>query len=252
MPTATKAAPKKGKAAPAPKKEIWIPDTREIDDSSLSLSDRAKKITVKDEVSYKKASEIIDAGNSILKEIGSTFDSLIQDAHKLHKDLLGKKKALTDPVESTIRVLKRQMADFQMKLEQDRRAEEARLQAEAKQQAHEQAMREAAVLEQQGEHEAAEQVVTEAIEAPAPAVSLPKFQSSDFGRTTRVVWKWKIVDLAKIPLHFLTVTNNASTGLPQDISTAAIGALVRTLKNKDLAEAQFKGGVEVWEDKTII
>ena len=113
-------------------------------------------------------------------------------------------------------------------------------------------MREAAVLASQGEAEAADQVIEEAISAPAPAVVLPKFNSSEFGRTTRTVWKWKIVDLTKLPLHFLTVTNNASTGLPQDISTAAIGALVRTLKNKELAEAQFKGAVEVWEDKTII
>lgn len=251
MPIATKAAPKKGKAA-EPKKDIWIPDTREIDDSAISLSDRAKKIAVKDEASYKRASEIIDAGNEILKQVGDTFDHLIKNAHTLHKDLLGQKKKLTDPVESVIRSLKRQMADWQMAVERERHAEEARLQAEAKKAAQEQALREAAVLEQQGEHEAAEQVVTEAIEAPAPAVSLPKFQSSDFGRTTRTVWKWKIVDLSKIPIQFLTVVNNASTGLPQDVSTAAIGALVRTLKNKELAEAQFKGGVEVWEDRTII
>lgn len=243
---ATKKAPTT--TAPA----IQEPDTKKIGTETNSIAAQAKAITVKDEASYRKASDVIDSGNALLKQVAETFDGLIKTAHQMHKDLLSKKKSFTDPVESVLNVLKRQMSDFQMKLERERRAEEAKRAEAARLEAQEQAMREAVLLESQGEKEAAEEVIQQAIEAPAPAVSLPKFQSSDFGRTTRTVWKWKIVDLTKLPLHFLTVTNNASTGLPQDISTAAIGALVRTMKNKELAEAQFKGAVEVWEDKTII
>lgn len=238
------------KATPAP--AIQEPDTKKIGTEMNSIATQAKAITVRDEATYRKASDIIDAGNGLLKQVGETFDSLIKSAHQMHKDLLTKKKGFTDPIDSVLNVLKRQMSDFQMRLERERKAEEARQAEAARLEAQEQAMREAAVLASQGEPEAAEEVIQNAIEAPAPAITLPKFQSSEFGRTTRTVWKWKLVDLTKLPLHFLTITNNASTGLPQDISTAAIGALVRTLKNKELAEAQFKGAVEVWEDKTII
>lgn len=228
------------------------PDTKKIGTESHSITVQAKAITVTDEASYRKASALIDVGNGLLKQIGETFDPLIKNAHQLHKDLLGRKKTFTDPIESALNAKKREMSNWQMAEERKRREEEARLAEAGRREAQEQAMREASVLASQGEAEAAEQVIEEAIHAPAPTVVLPKFQSSEFGRTTRTVWKWKIVDLAKLPLHFLTVTENASTKLPQDISTAAIGALVRTLKNKELAEAQFKGGVEVWEDKTII
>lgn len=228
------------------------PDTKKIQKESGTIVTQAKSITVTDEASYRRGSEIIDAGNGILKQIAETFDPLVANAHKLHKDLLGTKKQFADPIEAALRSIKRQMADWQMKLERERRAKEAEESEKARKEALEQAQREALVLEGQGEAEAAEEIVQQAIEAPAPAISLPAFNSSEFGRTTRSVWKWKIVDLSKIPIHFLQVVDNASTKLAQDVSTAAIGALVRTMKNKEMAEAQFKGGVEVWEDKTII
>jgi hypothetical protein len=228
------------------------PDTKKIEKESSSIVTQAKAITVKDEESYRKGSDVIDAGNAILKQVNDTFDPLVSNAHKLHKDLLATKKQFTDPIESALRAIKRQMSDWQMQLERDRKAKEAELAEQARKEALEQAQREALVLEGQGEAEAADEVIQTAIEAPAPAITLPSFQSSDFGRTTRSVWKWKITDVSKIPVHFLTVTKNASTQLEQDISTAAIGVLVRTLKNKEMAEAQFKGGVQVWEDKTII
>lgn len=239
----------------APKKApvvIEAPDTKQLDASTTTITTQAKEIKVVDVASYQTASAFIDQGNALLKQIGETFDGPVKAAHALHKDLLAKKKSHSDPIECALNIIKRQMSNWQMEQERLRRQEEAKMAEQARLEAQEQAIAEAALLEQQGEHEAAEELVVQAIEAPAPAVSLPRFQSSEFGRTTRTVWKWRITDLTKIPVHFLTVTRNASTGLEQDVSTAAIGGLVRTLKNKELAEAQFKGGVEVWEDRTII
>lgn len=230
---------------------IQEPDTKKLGNDSTSIAAQAKAITVKDEASYKRASALIDIGNDILKEIGATFDGPIKAAHALHKDLLAKKKILTDPIEAALNAKKREMGNWQMEQERLRRQEEARLAEEARKHAEALAVAEASALHQQGDTEAAEEVIQQAIEAPTPTVVLPKFQSSDFGRTSRSVWKWKIVDLAKIPIHFLVPCENASTKLLQDVSTAPIGALVRSLKNKELAESTFKGGVEVWEDRSI-
>lgn len=228
------------------------PDTKRIEKEASSVVSQAKGIAVKDEESYRKGSAIIDAGNGILKQVAETFDPLVANAHKLHKDLLATKKQFTDPIENALRIIKRQMSDWQMQLERERRAKEAELAEQARKESLEQAQREALVLEGQGEAEAAEETIQTALEAPAPAITLPAFNSSEFGRTTRSVWKWKIIDVTKIPMQFFVVVKNASTGLDQDISTAAIGSLVRTLKNKELAEAQFGGGVEVWQDFTLI
>jgi hypothetical protein len=228
------------------------PETEALNKQSTSIVSQAKAITVKDNASYAKASELISVGNELLKQVGETFDPLIAQAHKTHKALLSTKKQFTDPIEGALMAKKREMANYQMELEKERKAEEARLAEIAHKEAQERAVAEASLLAAQGEAEEAEQVIQDAIEAPAPTIVLPKFQSSDFGRQTRTVWKWKIIDLGKIPLHFLTVVENPATKLPQEVSTAAIGALVRTLKNKELSESQFKGGVEVFEDRTII
>ena len=241
-------AGKKKEETPA----IVAPDTTKLGNETHSIAVQAKAITVRDETSYQLASSLIDVGNGLLKEIGQTFDPLISSAHKLHKDLLEQKKTFTSPIEAALSAKKREMANWQMDQERLRRAEEARLAEIARKDAEALAVAEAAMLEQQGETEAAEEVIQQAIEAPTPTVVLPAFKSSEFGRKTLITWKWKIVDLSKIPLAFLVVVPNASTGLMQDVSTSAIGALVRNLKNKELAEAQFKGGVEVWEDRTIV
>jgi hypothetical protein len=230
---------------------VQEPDTTKLSTDTTSIAAQAKLITVTNIATYQKASALIDVGNGLLQEIGATFDGPIKAAHALHKDLIAKKKVLTDPIEAAINAKKREMGNWQYEQDRIRRAEEARLAEEARKQAEALAVAEAQILEQQGQTEAAEEVIQQAIEAPTPTVVLPKFQSSDFGRTTRQVWKWKIVDLSKIPLHFLVVCENAQTKLMQDVSTSAIGALVRTLKNKEMAEAQFKGGVEVWSENSV-
>jgi len=226
-------------------------ETEAINKQTIDVVSQAKAITVTDNVSYAKASELISIGNAILKEIDDTFNPLVKDAHTLHKNLLAKKKALADPIEGALNAKKREMGNYQLEQDKIRRAEEARLAEIARQEAQDRALAEAALLEAQGESEAAEQVVQEAIEAPPPPVVLPKFQASEFGRSSRDVWKWRIVDLGKIPMQYLTVVENPSNKLMQNVSTSAIGGLVRAAKTKEVAEAFFNGGVEVWPEKSV-
>lgn len=230
---------------------VMEPDTKKLSSETNSIAVQAKAITVTDAASYQKASALIDTGNEILKEIGATFDPLIKNAHQLHKDLIAKKNVFAAPIEAALSAKKREMGNWQMEQDRLRRAEEARLAEEARKHAEALAVAEAQVLAQHGQTEAADEVIQQAIEAPAPTIVLPKFQSTDYGRSTRSVWRWKIVDLTKIPLHFLIVCENASTKLMQDISTSLIGDTVKRVKNKELAEAQFKGGIEVWEDRSV-
>ncbi len=239
---------KKKETAPA----VVEPDTKKLSSETNSIANQARSITVQDAASYQKASALIDTGNEILKEIGVTFDPLIANAHQLHKDLIAKKKVFTGPIEAALSAKKREMASWQMEQERLRRAEEARLTAEAKKHSDALAIAEAEALRKTGDVEAAKEVIQQAIEAPAQTVVLPKFQSTEFGRGTRTIWRWEIIDLTKIPLSFLAVCNNASTGLMQDVSTAAIAAIVKGTKNKEMTESMFGGGVKVWADTIVI
>ncbi len=233
-----------------PAKTIEQPETDKLSNQSLTIIEQAKSIVVKDAETYQKAADVISVGKSLLKQIGETFDPLIESAHKAHKQLLATKKQFTDPIEVALSVKRREMSAYELEQTRLRKLEEARLAEIARKDQEAKAIEEASVLEEWGEVEEAEEVLQKAIEAPAPTVRLPEFKASDFGAKSRSVWKWKIVDLGKLPIHFLSVVRNPSTGLEQDISTAAVGALVRSLKSKELCDAQFKGSVEVWEERT--
>lgn len=225
--------------------EIIVPGADQLSTQSTSLATKVKSITVVDMKTANQAAEYRTAGKAILKQIDDMFDPVIKSAHEQHKKAIALKKQFTDPINANvITPVNSQLTAFERKREQERQAEQRRLQEEARKEQEQRALEEAQHLQAQGQHEAAEQVVQEAIEAPAPVVLVEKEKIE--GVSMRSVWKWEIVDLAKIPHNLLVVSKNPANGLNQEISTTGIGALVRSLKK--MAEQQIPG-IRVWEDK---
>lgn len=225
--------------------EAAAPVTAPIETKTTDLAAGAGSLQVKTENDYATASKYKDTAKAILDEIGKTFDSHIAAAYKAHKDLIATKKKFSDPVEAVVRGLNGQMSAFTEQKKRETRLEEARLAEESRKHQETIAASHAAQLELQGHHEAAAQVIEEAIAAPTPVVMMERFNPNDYGRSERTAWKWKITDLKKLNLEMLQVVNG------NEISTTGIGALVRGMKNKEQVE-RMVGGIVAWEETITV
>jgi len=225
-----------------------IPGADVLSRQSTELSTRVEGIVVTDPRSAGEAALMKHEAKALLKQIGDTFDPLIESAHKQHRALIATKKSFTDPIDRNVLLpVNTALTGYERRCEQQRREEHERQMAAARREREAVAFAEAQMLAAQGEHEAAEQVLEQEIEAPAPVVMVPREKIE--GVSFRSVWDWWITDLGKIPGHLLMVKENPANGLLQEVSTTGIGALVRSLKSQ--ATKQIPG-IEVKERKIAV
>lgn len=237
----TQLVQQKPQPAPTPAE----PDTAPIETKTTDLVKSAEALSVITEKDYATASKYKDAAKLILEEISQTFDDLIASAHKQHKDLIARKKKFSGPLDMAVSQLNHRMSLFTQEQQRKARVEEARLAEESRKHNESIAVAQAQQLSLEGQHEAAAQVIDEAIAAPTPVVTTQRFNPNDYGRSTRSAWKWKIVSLKDLNVAYLSVVNDT------EISTTGVGALVRTIKNKEQVE-RMVGGIEAWEETITV
>lgn len=212
--------------------DIVIPDSPRLELETQNVSDAARSLRVVDDATYRQASELLLAVGSTRREIDATFDPVIDAAHKAHKAALAAKKKHADPVEAAERVIKGKIADYILAEERRRREEEARLQAEARTREEDARLLEAAALEEAGENDLAEAVISAPITV-APVVLPPPPRVS--GVSTRTAWGYRIVNPALIPKEYM---------IPD---TVMIGGVVRALKGQTSIP-----GIEVFEERIVV
>lgn len=193
-----------------------------------------------------------DAAANLLKscvlmksKIKAVMDPIVDAAFKAHRTATAKRNELIKPVEEGEAHLKRLLGDFQLREEERVRREReeaeaaARAELEAQKKAiEEQAIRAAAALEEAGLKDESEKTLVRAqqeildkqsVEVTAPASSAYK----PAGMASRDVWKWKVVDVSKVPSKYLMVNEKL------------INAEVKVQKDKtDIP------GIEVYREKT--
>lgn len=124
----TPAAP----VAPAtPEKPDVIAEARDIIQA-------AQRVVVTNAKEFEDAGNLLKDVKRLIKEVGTSFDPLIEQANRLHKDALAKKAEHVDPLKKAESLLKTEISDYtiaeQRRIEAARRAaEEIRLKAEAEQ-----------------------------------------------------------------------------------------------------------------------
>lgn len=159
----------------------------------------AAEIVVRDAETYRIAGETWKDLTSIEKRIKeywdgtSTVDGPIKLAAKMHKSLVAKRDAMLIPVGEQKNSLRLGMKTFEDEQERIRRAEQARLEEEARKAAEEAALAQAVALEQNGHKAAAEAVI--AAPVVAPAVYVQKTTPTGFGNATRRTWGAEVTDL---------------------------------------------------------
>jgi len=172
------------------------PEKNEVIVRSESVVADATAYEVVDLPTYERASDIIRTIKQMAKEVGSTFDPMIEKAHQAHKEALAQKAKFVRPLEDAEKTLKGKMADWY-------RAEQARAEAERK------AAEEAAALERAALEAAKKQSYEEAIRAgdlqsareiaqidPVAEIKVAEpVQAKVSGVTTRKTYRAEVTDL---------------------------------------------------------
>lgn len=202
----------------------------EVDNQALAVVDKIKAfkpIATVDE--YLDAANLWKAGRDMMVEIDRAYDSIISAAHKAHKEAVAKKKSFYEPVEAATRKLKTLMAAWDVEQERKRKAEQERLEAEARVREWDRKLDEAIAAEGAGDRAAADAIMDEPV-LIAPVLVPKLVPKTDV--VFREVWKFRIVDVALVPRNML---------IPDEVK---IGQYVRAMKS-----ASNIPGVEVYSEK---
>jgi len=185
-------------------KDTLIQRSSELKAKSVELAEEVKAMTVTDEESYKAVGEAIKSLHDHEKDVKESLREIKSKAYNLHKGITAAEKDILAGIDQLRTEKKREMARWQAEQERKRREEEERLRREVEKKLEEERLRKALELEKEGKKDEAEAALNEPAfvpPPPPPTQAVPKVQGVKF----RTVWKFKIVDEAKIPREYLMV-----------------------------------------------
>jgi len=186
----------------------------------------AGEIVVKDAMTYQMAGETWKSLTALEKKIKAYWEDDVTTALKLHRSLVAKRDAMLIPVGEQKNSLRIGMKTFEDEQERIRRAEQARLEEEARKAAEEAALAQAVALEMNGHKAAAEAVI--AAPVVAPAVYVQKTTPTGFGNATRRTWGAEVTDL-------MALVKAVAAGIVPiqaiEANTVFLGQQVRALKS---------------------
>lgn len=214
------------------------PQTETLEAEVRPVLETLKTFQVVDGNTFERAAESYAGLIALEKKVGEYWDGPIEAAHKVHKDLVAKRKAMLDPLGAAKIDLRGKMKTWQA--EEDRKraeierqaAEAARKTAEAEQ------LAKAVELEQQGRPAEAEAAL--AAPTPTPTVIVQSKVPAGYGNITRKTWKYQVTDLMTLVKAVAAGTESLALLQANEVN---IGALVRSQKG-----AARIPGVKVWEE----
>lgn len=150
----------------------------------------ASGIQVQSPEDYTRAGEHLKAARALLKEADRIFDPSIKSAHETHRLMVKAKKDATIDLEAAAAMLAGRMGDW--KSEQDRKAMQAKLDADRELREREKLAREA---EAQGNPQLAEEVrAIPVVSASATLTVTPKID----GISSRTTYSARVLDLKEL------------------------------------------------------
>lgn len=216
-----------------------------IDQKALTVAEQAKQIIVRDAATYTLACDTLRGVVSMRKQVAETFGPMKDAAHKAHKAVTEQERKVDTPLAEAERFLKVGIGQYQAEQERIRRAEEARLQEEARQAEEERARKEAEDIalqdaieaEQNGDTKGAEAILAHPVPiAPAyvaPVVLARTVQKQE-GISGRKNWKFRVTNEALIPREYLKIDDQK------------IGQVVRAMKQMTKIP-----GIEVFAEDSV-
>lgn len=211
-----------------------IQEIQEIEKEAHGHLAQAKSFQIIDQQSYEDAAGRKKALSEFKKRVLEVFDPIVKKSHAAWKEAVAQRDKHVNPVEECETIYRDKAKAYER--------EQQRIQEEAQRKAREEAERQAKLERERIEKEAekaldkgdlkqAESLLNQS-ETVIPEVSIiPPSINRVKGLGIRTVWKFRIVDVKKIPLEYM---------IPDEVK---IGKVVRAL-NKETNIP----GIEVYEE----
>lgn len=164
---------------------------------ALTLPEKAKAIVIRTADEYKQAAEFKITLSDWRKKIVEEFAPMKEAAHKAHKTITAKEGEYLKPITEAESTLKASIIKWQDEQESIRRAEQARLEAEARAAAEEERKRREEEALQAAIAEGAEEVYVEPAPYVPPPIAAPTYEKvTGLGITRR--WGADVTDIKKL------------------------------------------------------
>lgn len=170
------------------------------------IEKNATGVIISDDASYAQAAEITKTIKQMQKKVKDYWEPLRVSAKKTYDDVLGKKKAMMDPLDKAEKILKGKMGGYTAAKERERKAREEAVR-KAAQEETDRKLAEAAAAEKNGDLIGAEMAMAEAEimdDASASITVMSKVPKVE-GVSTTKNWEIKSIDLSKVPVELAGV-----------------------------------------------
>jgi hypothetical protein len=167
-----------------------------LQNQALSIPEQARILTIQTPDQYIAAGELLKSIKLLRAEIDQTFDPIISAAYAAHKEAVAQKKKVDAPLLEAEGIIKPRVAAYLSEQERLRREEELRLQKQAQEEEERRQVENAAILDDLGETEAANQLLDETV--IAPPVVLPKLTPKVSGISTSQRYSAEVVNLLEL------------------------------------------------------
>lgn len=217
--------------------EMEVIEKQEIEgirSESSTAIEHAKRLAneIKDAVTLDAAARFMLDAKARIKQIMLRMSPLKKKTRAAWQEVVDLETELLEPYQRIENeIIKPAMSRFTTEQDRLRRIEEEKLRIEAKKREEDERLAAAEALEQRGEKEAADVVLNHTV--PIAPIVVPKMEQPK-GISYRDVWKFRIVDAARVPREYLVVDE------------IKIGGVVRALKGDTRIE-----GVDVYSEKVI-
>lgn len=171
-------------------------EKEEIQNEAITIVDKVKSLNILNKIDYDRADDFKIYIKKMESKIDETFDPIITKAHAAHKEALGQKKKILEPFIEAKSILTPKMTAFLIEEENKRKIEEERIRKELEKQAEEERINLAAEIENSGDKELAQEVLTQETHVP-PVIIHNEYQQKNV--KLKSVWKWEITDFSQLP-----------------------------------------------------
>lgn len=184
------------------------PDEAKIQQKVSTVSTEVESICVRNADEYRFAGNYLtETINPLLRELDEAYDDLISDLHKLHKKAISKKKKYAEPLLEAKRRIGRLMYDYDERDRINKERERLLLEQMQREEAEEEAMRQAEELQKEGYDDEANKILQKIssgdIEPSAPLPEIVHRPVSVEGVSVRRTNDFEIIDVNKIDRRFM-------------------------------------------------
>jgi hypothetical protein len=197
----------------------------ELETKARAWPDRARAAVIVDDATFLAAGQLTTEIKALRKEIAETFNPIITKAHEAHQEALAQKKRHETPLIEAEGIIKRALSDYDTERQRKADEERRRLEAQARALEEERLLADAIAAEQDGDGEAADQILAEPVVlAPVATIAPAKAEGISF----REDWTFELVSIVDVARHVAEHPEDANM---LTLNTSAVRQMVRARKN---------------------